>query len=73
VSPMSPRDRKFSAQVFAGDDAVEVRALGAGFYRRVIVAPAGAGPAAIAEAEAVSEVEDDSLEHETYAGGEAES
>jgi predicted RNA-binding protein Jag len=73
VSPMSPRDRKFFAQVFAGDDAVEVRALGAGFYRRVIVAPAGAGPAAIAEAEAVSEVEDDSLEHETYAGGEAES
>jgi predicted RNA-binding protein Jag len=73
VSPMSPRDRKFFAQVFAGDDAVEVRALGAGFYRRVIVAPAGAGPAAVAEAEVASEVEDDSHEHETFAGGEAES
>lgn len=41
VSPMSPRDRKYFAQAFAGDDSVEVRALGAGFYRRVIVAPAG--------------------------------
>jgi spoIIIJ-associated protein len=73
VSPMSPRDRKFFAQAFAGDDSVEVRALGAGFYRRVIVAPAGAGPGAIAEAETAVEMEDDSLENETFAGGEAES
>jgi spoIIIJ-associated protein len=73
VSPMSPRDRKFFAQAFAGDESVEVRALGAGFYRRVIVAPAGAGPGAIAEAETAVEIEDDSLENETFAGGEAES
>ncbi len=52
VSPMSPRDRKFLAQAFADDDSVEVRSLGAGFYRRVIVAPAGMGAAAVAEAEA---------------------
>ena len=43
VSPMSPRDRKFFAQAFADDESVEVRALGTGFYRRVIVAPVGAG------------------------------
>jgi spoIIIJ-associated protein len=48
VSPMSPRDRKFFAEVFANDEAVEIRALGAGFYRRVIVAPAGSGAAAVA-------------------------
>jgi spoIIIJ-associated protein len=46
VSPMSPRDRKFFAQAFADDESVEVRALGAGFYRRVIVAPAGKAAAA---------------------------
>lgn len=52
VSPMSPRDRKFFQQALAADSSVEVRALGAGFYRRMIVAPAGMGPAAFAEAEA---------------------
>ena len=46
VSPMSPRDRRYFLQSFAEDEAVEVRALGAGFYRRVIVAPAGTGAAA---------------------------
>lgn len=59
VSPMSPRDRKFFAQAFADDDSVEVRALGAGFYRRVIVAPAGMGAEALAAAAAG---EDDSTE-----------
>ncbi|MBI5505480.1 MAG: Jag N-terminal domain-containing protein [Deltaproteobacteria bacterium] len=54
VSPMSPRDRKFFQQALAADSSVEVRALGAGFYRRMIVAPAGMGPAALAEAEAAA-------------------
>ena len=50
---MSPRDRRYFLQAFAEDEAVEVRALGAGFYRRVIVAPAGAatGPAIEANAD----------------------
>ena len=52
VSPMSPRDRKFFSQAFEGDAAVEVRAVGTGFYRRVIVAPAGMGAEALAAAEA---------------------
>lgn len=59
VSPMSPRDRRFFAQAFADDDTVEVRALGAGFYRRVIVAPAGMGAAAVAAAEAAGGVDED--------------
>lgn len=58
VSPMSPRDRKFFAQAFADDESVEVRALGAGFYRRVIVAPAGMGADAIAAAEVAGGDED---------------
>jgi len=52
VSPMSPRDRKFFQQALAADTLVEVRALGAGFYRRMIVAPAGLGPAALGDAAA---------------------
>lgn len=73
VSPMSPRDRKFFAQAFADDDSVEVRALGAGFYRRVIVAPAGMGAAAVAAAEAAGGGEDEAVEVETgFAGAEAE-
>lgn len=59
VSPMSPRDRKFFAQAFADDESVEVRALGAGFYRRVIVAPAGMGAAAVAAAEAAGATGDE--------------
>lgn len=59
VSPMSPRDRKFFAQAFADDESVEVRALGAGFYRRVIVAPAGMGAAAVAAAEAAGGADED--------------
>jgi spoIIIJ-associated protein len=66
VSPMSPRDRKFFAQAFADDDSVEVRALGAGFYRRVIVAPAGASAASIAEAASAGDVDDESSEHESF-------
>jgi spoIIIJ-associated protein len=58
VSPMSPRDRKFFALAFADDESVEVRALGAGFYRRVIVAPAGMGAEALAEAVAAGGEED---------------
>jgi spoIIIJ-associated protein len=75
VSPMSPRDRKFFAQAFADDESVEVRALGAGFYRRVIVAPAGMGAAAVAAAEAAGDSsEDEAVEAETgFAGAEAES
>lgn len=62
VSPMSPRDRKFFAQAFADDESVEVRALGAGFYRRVIVAPAGMGAAAVAAAEAAGSGDEDGSE-----------
>jgi len=54
VSPMSPRDRKFFQQALATDSSVEVRALGAGFYRRMVVAPAGMGPVTIAEDEAAA-------------------
>ncbi|MFT4570942.1 MAG: spoIIIJ-associated protein [Hyphomicrobiaceae bacterium] len=39
VSPMSPRDRKFFQAALAGDEMVEARSLGAGFYRRVVVVP----------------------------------
>ncbi|HXC50749.1 MAG TPA: RNA-binding cell elongation regulator Jag/EloR [Candidatus Limnocylindrales bacterium] len=59
VSPMSPRDRRYFMQAFADDEAVEVRALGAGFYRRVIVAPAGAATGPVVEANA--DVEDEDL------------
>ncbi len=74
VSPMSPRDRKFFAQAFAGNDSVEIRTLGAGFYRRVIVAPAGMGAAALAAAEAAGDgVEEETVEVEAgYTAPEAE-
>lgn len=51
VSPMSPRDRKFFQTALESDEAVEVRALGAGFYRRLVVAPAGSAvdPAAASD------------------------
>lgn len=39
VSPMSPRDRKFFQQALEGEENVETRSLGAGFYRRVVVVP----------------------------------
>jgi len=72
VSPMSPRDRKFLAQAFANDDSVELRALGAGFYRRVIVAPAGMGAAAFAAAESAMDIEDAGVDS-GFTGAEAES
>jgi spoIIIJ-associated protein len=73
VSPMSPRDRRFFAQAFADDDSVEVRSLGAGFYRRVIVAPAGMVSAAVEEAEARGEIEDASVETDSgFVGTDAE-
>lgn len=63
VSPMSPRDRRYFSLAFAGDDAVEVRALGAGFYRRVIVAPAGmAATAGHESAREVDDLEDSSVD-----------
>lgn len=73
VSPMSPRDRRYFAQAFAGDEAVEVRALGAGFYRRVIVAPAGMGAAGpVDPGRDVEDVEDAPIDVGTAAGLEAE-
>ncbi|HYC55090.1 MAG TPA: KH domain-containing protein [Candidatus Binatia bacterium] len=59
VSPMSPRDRKFFQHALAAEADVDVRALGAGFYRRMIVAPAGMGAAAVAEAERAPSSDDD--------------
>jgi spoIIIJ-associated protein len=41
VSPMSPRDRKVLQAALAGEDAVETRVLGSGFYRRVLIVPVG--------------------------------
>ena len=66
---MSPRDRKFFAQAFADDDTVEVRALGAGFYRRVsLLPPAWARPLSAA-AEASGGRDEDVEEAETGFGG----
>jgi len=42
VSPMSPRDRKVFQDAFDGDTEVTTRALGTGFYRRVLIVPEGA-------------------------------
>lgn len=42
VSPMSPRDRKVFQDAFSDDEEVTTRALGTGFYRRVLIVPAGA-------------------------------
>jgi spoIIIJ-associated protein len=41
VSPMSPRDRKILQNALVADDAVSTRVLGSGFYRRVLIVPAG--------------------------------
>jgi hypothetical protein len=38
---MSPRDRKIFQQAFEGDEDVSARSLGTGFYRRVLIQPAG--------------------------------
>jgi predicted RNA-binding protein Jag len=71
VSPMSPRDRRYFALAFADDETVEVRALGAGFYRRVIVAPAGMGAAAAAAAEAGGGTDEETVDG-GFSGAEAE-
>jgi spoIIIJ-associated protein len=42
VSPMSARDRRIFQQALAEDGTVETRVLGSGFYRRLLVVPAGA-------------------------------
>ncbi len=42
VSPMSPRDRKVFQDAFGEDKEVSTRALGTGFYRRVLIIPEGA-------------------------------
>jgi len=73
VSPMSPRDRRFFAQAFADDDSVEIRSLGAGFYRRVIVAPAGMTSSPAELAESTGDIDDEAVETETgLAGSDAE-
>lgn len=41
VSPMSQRDRGILQGALAGDETIETRVLGSGFYRRVLIAPAG--------------------------------
>lgn len=72
VSPMSPRDRRFFAQAFADDEAVELRSLGAGFYRRIVVAPAGgAGGTDRPDAEAARDVSPEPPDAEE-AGSEAQ-
>ncbi|MFN2428103.1 MAG: RNA-binding cell elongation regulator Jag/EloR, partial [Candidatus Binatia bacterium] len=62
VSPMSPRDRRFFAQAFADDESVEVRALGAGFYRRVVVAPAGMASSSVDAADTPVDVDVETVE-----------
>jgi hypothetical protein len=42
ITPLSPQDRSVFIEALAGDDAVTTRALGTGFYRRVLVIPKNA-------------------------------
>jgi spoIIIJ-associated protein len=41
VSPMSPRDRRVLQGALGRDETVRMRVLGSGFYRRVVIFPAG--------------------------------
>jgi spoIIIJ-associated protein len=41
ITPLSPQDRSVFLDALAGDDAVSTRALGTGFYRRVLLIPKG--------------------------------
>ena len=41
ITPLSPQDRSVFLDALAGDDAVATRALGTGFYRRVLLIPKG--------------------------------
>ena len=52
VSPMSPRDRKVFQDAFGEDVDVTTRALGTGFYRRVLIIPEGAADERAATADA---------------------
>jgi len=42
LSPMSPRDRRIVHLALQGDAAMTTRSAGTGFYRKVVIAPAGA-------------------------------
>jgi len=41
LEPMSPRDRRIVHLVLEGDAALTTHSAGSGFYRRLIIAPAG--------------------------------
>ena len=41
ITPLSPQDRSVFLAALAGDDAITTRALGTGFYRRVLIIPRG--------------------------------
>jgi hypothetical protein len=41
ITPLSPQDRSVFLDALAGDESVATRALGTGFYRRVLVVPKG--------------------------------
>jgi spoIIIJ-associated protein len=41
VSPMSPRDRRILQEALGRDAALGTRVLGTGFYRRIVIFPAG--------------------------------
>ena len=41
ITPLSPQDRNVFLDVLARDESVTTRALGTGFYRRVLVVPKG--------------------------------
>lgn len=58
VSPMSQRDRRILQAALADDDAVETRALGSGFYRRVLIAPSGLAD----DGSPVEEISEDSID-----------
>ncbi len=65
VSPMSPRDRRILQGALAGDGTVETRALGSGFYRRVLIAPVGLAD----DGSPVEEVTDDTDRGDRSEGG----
>lgn len=58
VSPMSQRDRRILQAALADDEAVETRALGSGFYRRVLIAPSGLAD----DGSPVEEISEDSID-----------
>jgi spoIIIJ-associated protein len=42
LSPMSPRDRRIVHLALQGDTGMTTRSAGSGFYRKIVIAPAGA-------------------------------